>query len=66
MAIKERMKSLGVSQVEIIKALQKRGINVNPPMMSNILQGVYTHPKAEKVLQEIEEILNDFERNVDN
>lgn len=40
--IQERMKKLGVKQVDMILELRKRGIVVQPPEMSSILRGVYT------------------------
>lgn len=58
----ERMKKLGVSQVDMILELRKRGYEVQPPMMSNILRGVYTYRKAKKILEACEEILNEREK----
>lgn len=46
MDIKERMANVGMTQVDMILELQKRGYAVQPPMMSSILRGVYTYPKA--------------------
>lgn len=40
--IKERMANVGMTQVDMILELQKRGYAVQPPMMSSILRGVYT------------------------
>lgn len=58
----ERMKQNGMSQVDMMQALrQRKCIIVQPPEMSNILNGVLTTPKAEKVLKECEEILDDAE-----
>lgn len=62
MSIKERMKANGISQVDMIFALRKRGIDIQPPMMSSILNGVYTYPKAERVLAECEKVLDEYER----
>lgn len=44
--IQERMKRLGIKQVDLILELRKRGITVQPPEMSSIVRGVYTYPKA--------------------
>lgn len=44
MDIKERMANVGMTQVDMILELQKRGYAVQPPMMSSILRGVYTYP----------------------
>lgn len=43
MDIKERMANVGMTQVDMILELQKRGYAVQPPMMSSILRGVYTY-----------------------
>ena len=59
--IRERMKKLGITQVEMILELQKRGIVVQPPEMSQILSGVNTYPKATKVLEMVKQILSDLE-----
>lgn len=50
MDIKERMANVGMTQVDMILELQKRGYAVQPPMMSSILRGVYTYPKAKQIL----------------
>lgn len=42
--IQERMKKLGIKQVDMILELRKRGIAVQPPEMSSIIRGVYTYP----------------------
>ena len=57
--IKSRMDALGITQVEMILGLQKRGIVVQPPELSQILRGVYTYPKATKVLNECDRILKE-------
>lgn len=61
MSVKSRMADLEMTQVDMILELQKRGINVQPPMMSSILRGVYTYPKAKLVLAECEKILKERE-----
>lgn len=57
MSIKERMANVGMKQVDMILELQKRGFEVQPPMLSSILRGVYTYPKAKQILAECEVIL---------
>ena len=42
MSVLERMKSLGIKQVDLILELRKRGVTVQPPEMSSILRGVNT------------------------
>ena len=59
--IQERMKNLDIKQVDMILELQKRGYTVQPPMLSSILRGVYTYPKAKKILEECTNILNEKE-----
>lgn len=44
--IQERMKKLGIKQVDLILELRKRGIVVQPPEMSSIIRGIYTYPKG--------------------
>lgn len=59
--IRDRMDALGVTQVQMILELQKRGFAVQPPMMSSILRGVYTYPKVKKILEECNNILTEIE-----
>lgn len=61
--IKSRMAAQGVTQVEMILELQKRGYEVQPPMLSSILRGVYTYPKAKQILAECENILTEKEND---
>ena len=61
MQIRERLKALNKSQVWLILELRKRGIVVQPPEMSNIVRGVNTYPKAERVLEICDEILKEVE-----
>nr|DAQ98290.1 MAG TPA: hypothetical protein [Caudoviricetes sp.] len=55
------MADVGMTQVDMILELQKRGYVVQPPMMSSILRGVYTYPKAKLILAECEKILKERE-----
>lgn len=57
MSVKSRMADVGMTQVDMILELQKRGYKVQPPMMSSILRGVYTYPKAKLILAECEKVL---------
>ena len=61
--IKSRLAAQGVTQVEMILELQKRGYEVQPPMLSSILRGVYTYPKAKQILAECENILTEKEND---
>lgn len=60
--IQERMKKLGIKQVDMILELRERGITVQPPEMSSIIRGVYTYPKAKVVLDECDKVLTERER----
>lgn len=59
MDVKEKMSEIGMTQVDMIFELRKRGYEVQPPMLSSILRGVYTYPKAKQILSECETILNE-------
>lgn len=59
--IKAKLSELGLTQVDMILELKKRGCEVQPPMMSSILRGVYTYPKAKMILKECEKVLTDIE-----
>ena len=61
MNVKSRMAEIGMTQVEMILELNKRGFSVQPPMMSSILRGVYTYPKAKQILAECEKSLKERE-----
>lgn len=61
MNVKSRMADVGMTQVDMILELQKRGYVVQPPLMSSILRGVYTYPKAKLILAECEKILKERE-----
>lgn len=63
MEIKDRMEALGITQVDMILELQKRGETVSPPMMSQILRGVYNFPKGQRVLTVCKEVLAEYERH---
>lgn len=61
MNIKERMSAVKMTQVDMIHALKERGIKVDPPRMSEILNGLYTYRKAKMILDECEKILEEKE-----
>lgn len=61
MDVKSRMANLGITQVDMLFALRERGEKIQPPMLSSILSGVYTSPKANRVLSECEAILQELE-----
>lgn len=59
--IRERMKALKMTQAKMILELQKRGVVVQPPEMSQILSGINTYPKAKRVLETCDAILSELE-----
>lgn len=63
MLIKDKLKALGKTQVWLVLELQKRGIVVQPQHLCSIINGASTYPKARRVLQVCEEIINEVENN---
>lgn len=61
-SIKERLGVLGKSQVWLLKQLRGRGFTIQPPQLSNIINEVYTYPKARCVLEECNSILSYYEK----
>ena len=61
--IKERLNNLGLHQVWLLRQLRERNIDTQPPQLCNILNGVYTYPKAKAVLSECEKIIEEAEHN---
>ena len=61
--IKDRLNSLGESQVWLLRELRKRGINIQPPQLCNIINGTYTYPKARHVGEICDEIIKEAESN---
>ena len=59
--IKDKLADMKKSQVWLLQELRKRGVEVQPPQLCNIINGVYTYPKSKKVLQECEKIIKEFE-----
>ena len=64
--IKKRLDDLGKSQVWLLRQLRNRGIMVQPPQLCNIINGVYTYPKAQLVGKECDEIIKEAENNAIN
>ena len=59
--IKERLADLGKSQVWLLKELRNNGVSVQPPQLCNIINGIYTYPKASVVLEQCDKIIKDVE-----
>lgn len=60
-----RMNDIGLKQVDLLVELRERGIAVQPPELSQVLRGIYTYPKAKKVLAACEAIVTEHERSVE-
>ena len=58
----DRMKRLGLKQVDLLRKLRERGIAIQPPELSAMLNGVNTYPKSQKVLNETDLILTELEK----
>ena len=63
--IKDRLKKLNKTQVWLIFKLRERGIEVQPPLLSSVINGVYTYPMAQRVLKAWDEILKEVENATD-
>lgn len=61
--IKERLAKLGKSQVWLLRKLREQGTEVQPPQLSNIINGNYTYPKAQRVLAICDDVLTEVENN---
>ena len=61
--IKERLAHLGKSQVWLLKKLREQGVITQPPQLSNIINGIYTYPKAKLVGEMCNNILTEAERD---
>ena len=59
--IKDRLSAMGKSQVWLLKELRIRGVPIQPPQLCNIINGIYTYPKATVVLEECEKIIQEHE-----
>lgn len=61
--IKERLTQLGKSQVWLLKKLREKGVETQPPQLSNIINGIYTYPKAKLVGDMCDKIIKEVEQN---
>ena len=64
--IRERLHKIGKPQTWLILRLKERDITVQTSEFSYILSGVLTTPKSKRVLQMCNEILSEYENEVDN
>ena len=63
--IKNRLDALGKTQVWLLIELRKRGVLTQPPQLCNIINGIYTYPKAQLVGKTCDEILKEAENNAE-
>lgn len=63
--VKERLSGHKLKQVWLILELRKRGMVVQPPELSQVLNGVNTTPKAHKILEMCNGILDEYEGKCD-
>ena len=61
--IKNRLDALGKTQVWLLMELRKRGVITQPPQLCNIINGIYTYPKAQLVGKTCDEIIKEAESN---
>lgn len=61
--IKQRLADLGKSQVWLLKELRKQGVITQPPQLSNIINGIYTYPRAKLVGEMCDKIITEVEQN---
>ena len=59
--IKSRLEKIGKNQVWLLFQLRDKGINIQPPTLSQIIRGIYTYPKARSILNTCDEILKEVE-----
>ena len=64
--IRERLHALGKTQTWMILRLKERNMTVQTSEFSYILSGVMTTPKAKRVLQMCDEILTEYENEVES
>lgn len=58
----ERMLEQNISQVDMLRALRKKGHDIQPPELSTTLRGVTTYPKSKRILNWCDEILDEREK----
>lgn len=61
--IKERLAHLGKSQVWLLMKLRENGVITQPPQLCNIINGIYTYPKAKLVGDMCDRIIKEVEQN---
>ena len=61
--LKARLEALGKTQVWLLIELRKRGMVTQPPQLSNIINGLYTYPKAKAVMEMCNLIIKEAEEN---
>lgn len=59
--IKNRLSSIGKTQVWLVRELRERGIDMQPPRLSSIINGTYTYPKTKSILEQCDKIIAEVE-----
>lgn len=59
--IKNRLVCLGKTQIWLVFKLRERGIDIQPPRLSSIINGTYTYPKTKSILEQCDNILTEAE-----
>lgn len=59
--IKKRLASIGKTQVWLVFMLRERGIDIQPPRLSSIINGTYTYPKTKSILEQCDKIIAEAE-----
>lgn len=64
--LKARLEALGKTQVWLLIELRKKGVITQPPQLCNILNGLYTYPKAKMVSELCNVIIKEAEENANS
>ena len=59
--IRSRLKTIGMSQKDLIYELSLKGVSTTPSQLSDIISGLYTSNKADLVLDTAEEVISKYE-----
>ena len=60
-----RLRCLGMKQVDFVPLLREKGHKLDPSLLSDVISGARTHPKALDMLADFERLLDEFERDAD-
>lgn len=57
--VKKRMQIYGITQRYMVDVLRARGETIDPSMLSMILSGIYSYPKAHRILHACDEVIEE-------